>query len=279
MERFRRGWRLGMVSLGVLRRDRALGAFPILGGLTALFAIAAFGIPAAVLFEGNQTIGAVVLAALAIYASTYLTVFFGVALAGAANAAFEGRGASVGEGVGVARSRAGAIAGWAGILASVNIILRAIEERFGFVGTIVAVVIGAAWGLITFLVIPVIAIEGLGPIAALKRSARIFRARWGEQVIGTVSIGLMVFVFGVLPAALLVGIGFLIGTTVALAATISVAVVIVMVAAVIGQAATGIFSVALYRYAIGEGAAAPFAEADLAGAFAPKRGRTQTGQI
>ena len=269
MERFRRGWRLGMVSLGVLRRDRALGAFPILGALTALFATAAFGIPAAVLFSGDQTVGAVVLAALAIYAATYMTVFFGVALAGTANAVFEGRQASVGEGIGIARGHAGAIAGWAGILASVNIILRAIEERFGFVGTIVAAAIGVAWGLVTFLVIPVIAIEGLGPIAALKRSAGIFRARWGEQVVGTASIVVMVLVFGVLPAALLVGIGFLIGTTVALAATISVAVVIVIVAGVIGQAASGIFAVALSRYVVGEGAAAPFAEEDLAGALSP----------
>jgi hypothetical protein len=46
---------------------------------------------------------------------------------------------------------------------------------------------------------------------------------------------------------------------------------------VIGQAAQGIFGVALYRYAVGEGAVAPFSEEDLAGSFQPKR--TAAGRI
>lgn len=272
MQRLRRGWRLAMVSLGVLRRDRTLGAFPILGGLTTLFAAAAFGIPSAVLFGDDQPVFGVILAAVGIYVATFLGVFFAVALAGAASKALQGEDVTVGDGIAVASRHVGTIAGWAGILASVNIVLRAIEERFGFVGLIVAGLIGAAWGLVTFLVVPVIAIEGIGPISALKRSASLFRQRWGEQVVGTASIGILVLVFGFLPAAVIVGIGFLIGSFGAIVVAVAIAAVIFIVAAIVGQALQGIFSVALYRYAAGEGATAPFSEEDLAGAFRPKRG-------
>jgi hypothetical protein len=275
MQRLRRGWRLAMVSLGVLRRDRTLGVFPVLGGLTALFAVAAFGLPAALLFSDDQNVLGVIVAAVGIYLSTFLTIFFGVALAGAAAVALDGRDATIGDGIAVARRHVGTIAAWAGVVTTVNIILRAIEERFGFVGAIVAGLLGAAWGIITFLVIPVIAIEGLGPIAALKRSASLFRQRWGEQIVGTASIGILVFLFGFLPAAILVGIGYLAGGTIGLVATIPVAAVILVVVAVIGQAAQGIFGVALYRYAVGEGAVAPFSVEDLAGSFQPKRTATQ----
>lgn len=280
MQRIRRGWRLAMVSLGVLRHNTGLAAFPILGGLSALFAMAAFGIPSALLFADERNVLGVILAALAIYASTYLSVFFAVALAAAAARALEGETVEVGDAIAVARRHAGAIAGWAGILASVNIILRAIAERFGIVGVIVAGLLGAAWSLITFLVVPIIAIEGLGPVAALKRSGAIFRERWGEEIVGTASIGIIAAVFGVIPAAIIVGIGLLVGSVVVIAATIAIGVVIVVIAAVVSQAATGIFGVALYRYAVGQGAAAPFSEADLAGAVGNKHGGTpEVGRI
>ena len=56
-----------------------------------------------------------------------------------------------------------------------------------------------AWSLVTFLAVPVIAIEGTGPLETLKRSASIFRQRWGQQITGNIAIGAAVFLFGVLP--------------------------------------------------------------------------------
>ena len=57
-----------------------------------------------------------------------------------------------------------------------------------------------AWSLVTFLAVPVIAIEGTGPFETLKRSASIFRQRWGQQITGNIAIGGAVFLLGVLPA-------------------------------------------------------------------------------
>ena len=48
---------------------------------------------------------------------------------------------------------------------------------------------GLAWGLATFFVVPVLAVEGLGPIAAVSRSASVFRHRWGETLSGDLTVG------------------------------------------------------------------------------------------
>ena len=46
-----------------------------------------------------------------------------------------------------------------------------LENQGGVLGTIAARLVGMAWALVTFLAVPVIAIEGTGPLETLKRSA------------------------------------------------------------------------------------------------------------
>ena len=41
-------------------------------------------------------------------------------------------------------------------------------------------VVGVAWSVATYFVIPVIALEGLGPRDALRRSSALVREKWGE---------------------------------------------------------------------------------------------------
>lgn len=76
------------------------------------------------------------------------------------------------------------------------------------IGEIAGRVLAVGWSLITFLAVPVIALEGAGPLATLKRSASLFRSRWGQQVTGNVAIGAAVFLFGMLPSILLIVIAF-----------------------------------------------------------------------
>ena len=80
---------------------------------------------------------------------------------------------------------------WAVLSATVSLVLRAIEERAGIVGRIVGSLVGLAWSLVTFLVLPVLVIEQLGPIDAVKRSAELFKQTWGENMIANAGIGLV----------------------------------------------------------------------------------------
>ncbi|MGE0027314.1 MAG: DUF6159 family protein [Thermoleophilia bacterium] len=277
MNRIRQGWALARISWSVLRSDRSLAAFPVLAAIAALLAAAAFGIPSLLFFDGDMGVLGVIFAAIAIYLVTFAAVFFNVALAAAAAQVLDGHDATVASGVAVAKTRLPAISGWAGMVASVNVVIRALQERTGPLGDLLLGGIAIAWNLVTFLAIPVIALEGLGPIDTLKRSASIFRERWGEQVTGQVSIGAVIALASVIPAALLVAIGVLIGGTVAIGIFVGLAVIIVVVAGILSTALTQIFAVALYRYATGRGATGAFTEATLANAIGPRRARP--GQI
>ena len=77
-------------------------------------------------------------------------------------------------------------------------VLRAISERAGFVGKIVVGLLGFAWNVATYLVVPVLAVENVGPIEAVKRSASYLRKTWGEQIVGNLGMG---SVFGLMTFA------------------------------------------------------------------------------
>jgi hypothetical protein len=271
MGRIRRGWELTKTSWRVLRSDQALAAFPVLAMASTLCVAAAFGLPAFLLFDDNDTVLGVIVAAVGIYLATFAGIFFSVALAGAAAQVLDGRDATVGSGLAVARRNLGAIAGWAGMVASVNIVIRGLQERAGPIGDLLLGGIAVAWNLVTFLAVPVIALEGTGPIQTLKRSAHIFRARWGEQVTGQVSIGGAVMLFTLLPAIAIAAIGFAIGEAVVLGICLAIAIALFIVGAIISTALSQIFAVALYRYAVGEGATGAFTQDELAGAVRPRR--------
>ena len=108
-------------------------------------------------------------------------------------------------------------------------------------------------------------------LAALDRSASLFRERWGEQLAGTASIGLLFALLGAVPAVLLLALGLASGSTGVVAACVALAVVVAVAAAVLGSAARAVFAVALYRYASGSDVTGPFSALDLEGAVARKR--------
>jgi len=112
--------------------------------------------------------------------------------------------------------------------------------------------------------VPILALEGLGPLQALDRSAAaLFRAKWGEQLVGTASIGLLFAVFGTVPALALVFLGLASGSTPIAVGCFVVGILAAVAAGVLGSAARSVFAVAVYRYASGAGPTGPFTTADL----------------
>ena len=73
------------------------------------------------------------------------------------------------------------IAAWAIVSVVVSLALSVLRDRAGALGNVTASIGGAMWSLVTFLVVPVLAFEGIGPIAAMKRSASLFRQRWASR--------------------------------------------------------------------------------------------------
>jgi hypothetical protein len=65
----------------------------------------------------------------------------------------------------------GRIPSWAIVTTLVGTAIRALEDRIGRVGKIIGFLAGVAWSVASFLAVPVLVAEGLGPIASVKRSA------------------------------------------------------------------------------------------------------------
>lgn len=272
--RIRRGWLLTKKSWSVLSGDPGLIRFPVVAALASL----AFGVLLLVpglyyIDSGPEAVG-IVLIAVGTYLIAFLNYYFAVGLAASADERMRGGETSFRQGMAVASSRMGAIAGWAFVATVVMTILRAIQERFGIAGAIFGTLAAAAWGLITFLAVPVIALEGTGPVGTIRRCGSLVKSRWGEQITGTIAIGGAVFLLGVLPGVLLVagGIALWATTGVGGAVLIGIGAVILIAAVLIQTALATIFGVALYRYAADGQAVASFTSEEMEGAVRHKGG-------
>ena len=283
MGRFSRSWELVKESFAVLRSDKQLMLFPVLSAIACLITtamIAAGGVFAvlpsikAAMLTGQHwqptNSSSYMLVIFAIYVANYFVmVFFNVALVGVANSRLMGGSWTFRDGIALAWARKGTILLWAVFAATVGMILRMIEERLGLIGKIIMRIIGVAWALACYFVVPVLAFEDLTPFAAVKRSARLFRDTWGERVAGGFSIGLVFFVL------MLPGFGVWIAMSVAFGVKgmligIALLVLYMIVLSVVSSAVQGIFNAALYRYACFKQVPAAFTPQLITGAWTPK---------
>ncbi len=275
MTRIRRGWALTKKSWALLNGNRELVRFPLYGAVaTVLLAILFLG-PGLYLLDQDSYGGAIPLLVIGIYVLTVVGIYFSVGLAAAANLIFNGQQATVGDGLAVARSRFSQICGWAAVSTAISVLMGVLENQGGVAGNIAARLVGAAWSLITFLAVPVIAIEGTGPFETLKRSASIFKSKWGQQITGNIAISAAIFLIGVLPAAILIVAGIAVWPSASFPGALLVVIgaLVLAIAALVGKALSGVFGVALYRYAVEGEAVGGFTEAELESAIRVKGDR------
>jgi len=276
MRRIKRGWGLTKKSWALLREHPSLIRFPLYGAVaTTLLAIVFLG-PGLYLWDEDQLAGAIPLIALGVYVLSFVGFYFSVGLAACADMIFRGQEASVGDGLAVARTRLAQISGWAAVSTAISLVMGVLENQGGALGTIAARLVGMAWSLVTFIAVPVIAIEGTGPVETIKRSASLFRERWGQQITGNLAIGGAVFLLGVLPAIALIVAGVAVWSSAAFlgALLVIVGALVLAVALLISRALSGIFGVALYRYALDGETVGGFTQEDLESAVKVKgRGR------
>ena len=275
MSRIRVGWKLTGRAWSLLRAHPTLFRFPAYGAVTALpmGLLAAAGV---YLIDTERYAPGIAALLVGAFLSSFLISFFSVALVACADEVLHERPAESSKGFAVARSRLGTIAGWALIAAFVGLLLELLES-LGKVGEIVRLLTGAAWSLLTFLVIPVLAIEDVGPVEAIKRSGKILRSRWVEQLTGIPTIGLVVFLLILLPAAILVGAGVVLwisddnGASVAAGGVmVAVGIVVLVAGGLIQSALRSVFGIVLYRFAADDEALGGFTAEDLESAVRTK---------
>lgn len=281
--RLSRSWNLLKASAGVLRQDKQLVVFPLVSAVAMLVVFASFAVPVVGLGVldnmsggGDQRISAAmyVVAFLFYFAHYFVIFFFNTALVGAAMIRLDGGSPTLGDGLRIATSRLGALVGYALIAATVGMILRAIEERVGFIGRIIVGLLGIGWTIATYLVVPVLAANNVGPIDAIKESATLLKKTWGENVIGQAGLGLafgfILFGMVILGGALVIGAAMT--QNVYLVVTVLVITILAIGIAILVQGAlSGIYAAALYRYASGGQLTQGFDASAIKLAFAPKK--------
>jgi hypothetical protein len=200
-------------------------------------------------------------------------IFFNCALVGAAMIRLKGGDPTLSDGINIAKSRIGAILGYAAIAATVGLILQSMKNRDNnFLVRMLGAGLGAAWTLATFLVVPVLVSQEIGPIDALKQSVDLLKRTWGENAIGNVGIGAA---FGlIMVLAILIGAAATVAAAM-LSPTLAIAVAVLFVIGVLllgvyQSALSGIYSAALYRYATEGEAPAGFEGMNLQTAFKAK---------
>jgi hypothetical protein len=271
----RRGWALTKKSWTLLLANRSLIRFPLYGAFaTVLMAIVVIGPGIYLITDGKAAFGGP-LAVIGFYLLAVIGFYFSVGLAAAADMIFRGQQATVADGLAVSRSRFSQICGWAAVSTVVGLVLSLLEDQGGIAGAIFGRLLDIGWSLITFLAVPVIALEGAGPFETLKRSGSLFKSRWGQQVTGNVAIGGAVFLLGVLPAGVLIVLGLSIWSSASFAGALLVVigVLAMVIAMLVARALSGIFGVALYRYALDGEVLGGFTAEDMESAVRRRRGR------
>ena len=283
MGKFSRSWQLVKQSFAILRSDKQLMLFPVLstvscfivtaiiatGGAFLLLPARAAALAAGEQFRPNQS-PLFLPGMFFLYVVNYFViVFFNVALVGVANSRLMGGTWTFRDGLELAWERKGTILQWALVAATVGVILRTLEERMGLIGRIIMRIIGIAWTLACYFVVPVLAFEDLTPIQAVKRSAKLFHDTWGEKVIGGFSLSLVSLML------MLPGIGFVILATLlggvnGLLLGLALMFIYFLLLSVFMSAVGGIFNAALYRYACFKQVPPAFSHDLVASAWAPK---------
>ena len=284
LDRFARSWDITKQSWNVIRTDRHLLFFPILSSIACLLVLATFAVPFLLTVDWNGSTeggdlrtspaGLIVLFAF-YFVNFFVITFFNSALVSCALARFRGEDSSAGAGLRAATARLPQIFAWSALAATVGVLLQMLEERLGLLGKIVLRLIGMAWAIATFFVVPVLVVEGVGPLDAVKRSVEVLKRNWGESLITNVGIGFVTGIAMLLSFVPLIAAGALTaatGSPIPLVVGGAITVILVIAVSLLSATIRTVIRAALYQYATTGEAPPQFETAALQGAFKRKGG-------
>jgi Family of unknown function (DUF6159) len=198
-----------------------------------------------------------------------IVTYFSAVLVSAAYSRLTGGDGDIGAAFARATSRFPQLLGWALINYTVGAVLRAVNERMGLLGRIFTRLLAFAWQVISWLAVPYIVIDGVGPITALKSSATALKKTWGENLVANVGLGI-INLFVTLGAIVIFGAFALLNLWLV---AIAVTLVYIAVASTILAALAGIYRTALFMYASSGTVPQGFDAQLLQGAFRTRTSR------
>jgi hypothetical protein len=282
-------WRGGLLiakqSFALLKKDKEILLFPILSSVCTIILSVLFFIVIFIFFiSGNGDALAVESAqttslqeTIFIYGAlfvlyiigAFIVAFFQAGLVTIVHARINGQDFTFRDGMQNAIRNSKKIFLWAVVTATVGIVLRFIADRSEWLGRLIAFFLGAAWGIVTFFIVPVLALEDLSIKDSIKRSAGIFRATWGETLVVNFSVGILFFLI-LLGGATLYVLSLFTASWAVIIITSVLFVLFLIVLSLISSTLNTIFIIALYEYAAHQKSSEYFTPELLSGAIGKK---------
>jgi hypothetical protein len=255
-------------AIGTIRRDMGLLALPLISaGVVAVVSLL-LPAPAGLALLNDAAAGIespqvspmtiALLVACAIIDAIVVFFFFNAALMSEALVVVRSGNAQVGHGLSVALRRLPQVVAWSLVNVTVGVILSALREKGGIGGALLSSIAGLAWSIATLFVLPIVIVEGLSPIGAMKRSVAILRSLFGpDAALGSFrrawgyGVAYLVIVFGgILAPIALIMVGFIAQNVVVSVPAVIARVLIFGVVAVVSSALGAMVSAVLYVCAV-----------------------------
>lgn len=253
--------RIAFESWNVLKQDKEMMWFPALSAIVSLIAFAFFG--AFIFFsvfggdwaaletieEQGMSIQGYAFLFVYYLVTFFIVNFFQAGVFLIAHARFSGRDIGFSDGLNGAFSHAGRIFMWSLISATVGVVLQAIADRWKFVGTIVSMLLGAAWGILTYFSLLSLIIGNTSVPGAFKESASLIRKTWGETIIVNFGVGLFFAGLFVLGAVVFIALALLVPEMPFVIALLAILIIYFVLLSIVSSTLSAIFKLALYEYA------------------------------
>ena len=254
--RLSNGWQLASLSFATINRNRSLLLFPLFSAVSLVLVLASFfggtfflvGDEISALMDNEQYGSLLGYGLIFLYylINFFVIVFFNAALIHCAIKVLDGEETSVGDGLSFAFSRINKILAWSVLSATVGTLLQLLQN-LGKIGEFVAALLGIAWSVMTFFVVPILVYEDMGVFETVKRSGRLMKEKWGESIAANVSFGL----FHLLGLAVAFLLFYLLSSVNIIVAIVAGVAVVLLVSTVITAART-IFIAAVYNHVTGK---------------------------
>lgn len=192
-------WKFVKEAWAFLMHNKGLLIFPVLSLICTLclFILGIF-----IVFEDlpilqdllqQHTIAAIIGLVILYFVFSFIIILFNSALIATTTLRLKGEPATIGDGFRLAFSKFGKILGWSLIATTVGLLLSALENSHNVFEKIIGALLSFGWSVATYFVIPILVMEDLGPIAAIKRSGHIFGRGW-KKVISVNALLILIFI-------------------------------------------------------------------------------------
>ena len=285
MEKIRRALTLAKTCWKVLMLDKELLVFPLLSFLVLAFLSAAAFSPFFVFDNPAETLDVVFgelsntedwvlfgLAFSAYFVAYFVIIFFNSALVACVNIRLAGGNPTLVDGLRSSIARLPQILAWALVTSTVGFILSQIESKSKGIPKFFLSLLGVAWAVASYFVVPVLVTEKIGPFKAIKRSGTIIRKSWGEAIISVTGMSVLsgFAVFASFGVAML-GIPFVeTAPEIALILFLS-GIALGVTSALVFSTLGAILKAALYAYAVEGKVPTGFDDELITGAFSDKQ--------